>query len=102
MSDWLDKVVSAIRELKDKKEALTNKYDRDMASLDELKSQLATITESIELTTTEISRTKGAMESVDKSIQDTESGLAQIMESGNALMALASNNLKQSRAQNDR
>ena len=50
MSGWLDKVVSAIRELKDKKEALENKHTRDKASLEELKLQLATITESIELT----------------------------------------------------
>lgn len=102
MSEWLDKVVSAIRELKDKKDALVSKHKRDVASLNELKLQLSTITESIELTESEISRTTASISSVEKSITDTESGLAQIMESGNALMALASNNLQQSRSQNDR
>lgn len=101
MSGWLDKVVSAIRELKDKKEALENKHTRDKASLEELKLQLATITESIELTESELSRTEAAISSVDKSIGDTESGLKQIMDSGNALMELAANNLQQSRSQND-
>ena len=102
MSEWLDKVVSAIRELKDKKDALVSKHKRDVASLDELKLQLSTISESIELTEGEISRTTASISLVEKSIEDTESGLAQIMESGNALMALASNNLQQSRSQNDR
>lgn len=101
MSGWLDKVVSAIRELKDKKEALESKQARDKASLEELKLQLATITESIELTESELSRTEASISSVDKSISDTESGLKQIMDSGNALMELAANNLQQSRSQND-
>ena len=102
MSEWLEKVVSAIRELKDKKDALQEKNNRDIASLEELKRQLATINESIELTSAEIARTSASITSVDKSIGETESGLNQIMESGNALMVLASNNLQLSRAQNDR
>lgn len=101
MSSWFDAVVSAIRELKDKKEALEAKKEADTTRLTALREDQERILSEIAKYEESLAETDRNISAVTASIDSTEGGLKQIMDSGTTLMQIANANLQKSRQADD-
>ena len=101
MSSWFDAVVSAIRELKDKKDALEAKKEADTTKLTALREDQERILSEIAKYEESLAETDRNISAVTASIDSTEGGLKQIMDSGTTLMQIANANLQKSRQADD-
>ena len=101
MSSWFDAVVSAIRELKDKKDALEAKKKVDTTKLTALREDQERILSEIAKYEESLAETDRNISAVTASIDSTEGGLKQIMDSGTTLMQIANANLQKSRQADD-
>jgi chromosome segregation ATPase len=101
MSSWFDAVVSAIRELKDKKDALEAKKEGDTIKLAALREDQERILSEISKYEETLAETERNISAVTASIDSTEGGLKQIMDSGTTLMQIANANLQKSRQADD-
>ena len=84
---------NAIESMKSKREEIQAKKIKDSANISELTSKLESIEEQIEILTNSVTKSERELLDLDNMISETETGYQKIIQAGETLMSIVSQNL---------